>query len=178
MIEVEIRAKLNEPQKLVDELRKRGAESLGILKQNDYMYAFENPGEPIKEGGILARIREENDKIRLEFKEIMRESGAGIDIKVEISNVELAKRLISKLGLNYLSDIKKKRELFSLDGFEIAIDNVERLGTFVEVEKTLDSENEMEKTKADCIELLKMLIGEVEIEKRKYGDLLLELDKK
>ena len=80
VIEVEIRARLKEPQKLVEDLNKRGAKSLGTLKQSDYMYAFEKPGEPIKEGGILVRIREENGKTRLEFKEVSRETGAGIDI--------------------------------------------------------------------------------------------------
>ena len=105
MIEVEVRARLIHPQKLKQELEKRNAKFINVLNQRDFNYAFEKPGEHVKEGGILARVREENENIRLEFKEILREKGAGIDIGANISDTELGKRLFSKLGLNYLSII-------------------------------------------------------------------------
>jgi len=176
MIEVEIRARLKDPKKFVEKLESMNAKFLGELIQSDSIYAYEKPGKPIKENGIMARIREENGKSKLEFKEICREKCAGLEIKANISNKEIAKRLLSKLGLNTLCEINKKRRLFSIEEFEISVDNVEGLGDFVEIEKIVENDDESEAAKNSCIEFLRSIVGDVKLE-GPYGDLLLEAKK-
>ena len=171
MIEVEVRARLAEPEKAAQRLRELKAEHKASLAQSDSIYGFVKPGEPIGEGGIAVRIREEKEKASLEFKEIIREGG-GFDVSVPV-NARVAERLISKLGLNFLGRINKKRELFGLEGIEIALDYVDGLGQFIEVEKHVDSDEEAGRAREECIRLLNAIAPEAEIENRKYGDILL-----
>ena len=176
MIEVEVRARLENPERVIEKLKGMGAEFRGVLEQNDRIFALENPGEPIKEGGIVARIREENGSVSLEFKEVVRESG-GFDISSPIKDAGIAERLLEKLGLNFMGIIRKSRKLFILEGFEVALDSIEGLGDFIEVEKAVDSEVLGGEAREGCMRLLQRIAGDVKIENRKYGDLLLEREK-
>jgi len=176
MIEVEIRAKLDNPELFVEEMRNRNAEFLGELIQNDSIYSFEKPGDPIKENTIMGRIREENGKVKVEFKEVCRERGAALEVNTNISERVFGERLLSKLGLNNVCEINKTRNMFSVDGFNVCVDHVRGLGDFVEVEKMVGTDEETEKAKESCIRFLRDIIGDVKLE-RPYGDLLLEARK-
>ncbi len=79
MIEVEIRSKINNIRKTKKSLQKIKAKFIKKERQIDKIFGAEkflDSENKITEGGIVARIRQVNGTIRLEFKEILRKNQA------------------------------------------------------------------------------------------------------
>lgn len=128
----------------------------------------------IVEGGLNARIREVNNKKLLEFKEISRQKG-GIEITSELDDVGEGIKFLKKLKFEEAFTISKSRDLYSYKDFTISLDDVEQLGNFIEIEKMITLAEEKEKARDECLDLLKILSPNSEIENRKYGDLMQEI---
>ncbi|MDD5433682.1 MAG: class IV adenylate cyclase [Candidatus Pacebacteria bacterium] len=178
MIEVEIRAKINHKSQVQDKLKQAGATLVKSINQADRIFGHEmflDEKKMIVEGGLSARIRQVDGKAWLEFKEISRNKGAGIEIKADLDNIEEGLRFFEKLGFEEAFALNKQREVYSLNGFEICLDEVEKLGNFIEIEKSALSQDEIEAAKQECLELLEKVSPESEIINKKYGDLMQEI---
>ena len=176
-IEVEIRAKINSSGQIEKSLEKIRAELVKSEGQTDKVFGaakFLDSEHKIIEGGVSARIREVNGKSRLEFKEILREKG-GIELSCAIPSIEIGEKMLKKLDFEEAFTIKKKRKVYSYNGFTICLDEVENLGNFIEIEREVTVEGEIEKTRNECISLLEKIAPGSKIENRKYGDLMQEL---
>ncbi len=176
-IEVEIRAKVNNFDEIKKALEKIGADFVNSKKQIDKIFGaakFLDSEHKIIEGGLSARIREVDGKRALEFKEIIREKG-GIELSCEIPTIEMAEKMLKKLDFEEAFTIEKTRETYSYKDFEIALDNVEQLGSFIEIEKLIDSEEGIGEARKECVDLLEKISPGSEIETRKYGDLIQEI---
>ena len=176
-IEVEIKTRIKNFDEIKKVLQEIGANFVRSEKQIDKIFGaakFLDSEHKIVEGGIVARIRETDGKRTLDFKEILRQKG-GIELISEIPSIELAEKFLNKLDFKEAFTIKKTRETFSYQDFTICLDDVEQLGKFIEVEKIISNEEEKDKTKQACLELLKKLSPDSEIVEKKYGDLMQEL---
>jgi adenylate cyclase class 2 len=177
MIEVEIRSKIDSINKIKERLKEINAKFLKSEKQIDRVFGhpmFLDSQNMIIEGGFSSRIRQIDDKISLEFKEIIRKGG-GIEIKSELKDINAGLIFLKKLGWEEAFIVSKTRELYEHDDFEVCLDNVERLGNFIEIEKTINSPNEKEGAREECINLLNIISPNSIIENRKYGDLMQEI---
>ena len=175
-LEVEIRAKVDDFAEIKKALEKIRADFIKSEAQTDRVFGaskFLDSDNMIIEGGLSARIREVDSKRTLEFKEILREKG-GMELSCEVSSIELAEKLLKKLDFEEAFTIKKLRESYSYKDFTICLDKVEQLGNFIEIEK-ITSEDETDRVKKECNELLNTIAPNSEIELRKYGDLMQEL---
>jgi adenylate cyclase, class 2 len=176
MIEVEIRAKLINIDKTKERVKEIGASLIRQEIQEDIIFGHENFLDSKKmmiEGGIIARIRKIDNETSLEFKEIIRK-GCGLDVSCKINKKENGKHLLNKLGFNEAFCVSKTREIFSYKDFLICFDEVDGLGDFIEIEKTVENASEKEGARNDCISLLKSIDDELIIENKKYGDLIQE----
>lgn len=177
MIEVEIRARIKNSGEIKNELEKIGAKFIKTEKQTDRIFGhpmFLDSEKMIIEGGFSARIREVDNKKSLEFKEILRKSG-GIEIKSELSSIDTGLKFLEKLGFKEAFVVSKLRELYSYNDFIICLDSVNQLGDFVEIEKMIESSEDINKVRKECIKLLKILSPSSQIENKKYGDLMQEI---
>jgi len=178
-IEIEVRSKIDDFSKIKDALNKIGAVFIDSEKQIDKIFGaskFLDSEHKIIEGGIVARIREIKDKRTLELKEILREKG-GIELSCPVSSIKIAEKMLKKLDFEEAFTVSKLRESYSYKDFTICLDNVEQLGNFIEVEKIIleDGKEEKDKARNECMEVLKVLSPNAEIENRKYGDLMQDL---
>lgn len=176
MIEVEVRAKVSNPSEIKKGLDKINAKFLRKEKQVDRVFlhpVFLDSQKKVLEKGFSARIREIDDKITLEFKEIVRKGG-GVELKSELKDLNAGLRLLKGLGWNEAFTVAKSREVYSYKDFEICLDNVEKLGSFIEVEKTLTSSEEKENARKECLDLLSSIYPNFIIEDSKYGDLMVD----
>ena len=176
-IEIEIKARIKNFDEIKKVLQEIGASFVKSERQIDKIFGaakFLDSEHKIIEGGIVARIREIDKKRSLDFKEILRQKG-GIELICEIPSLELAEKFLNKLDFQEAFTIKKTREVFLYQDFTICLDNVEQLGQFIEVEKIISDEQEKDKTKQECLDLLKKLTTDSEIVEKKYGDLMQEL---
>ncbi len=174
-IEVEIRARVGDFNKIKKALVRAGAVFVKSETQVDRVFGsakFLDSNNLIIEGGLSARIREVDGKCKLEFKEILREKGGGIELSCNVLNIETADKMLKKLDFEEAFTVKKKRESYSYMDFTICLDEVEGLGNFIEIEKMTDSEEKTEGIKQECLDLLKKLSPEAKMENRKYGDII------
>lgn len=176
MIEVEVKARPKDFNAIRKRLNRIGAKFIKNEKQADRIFgneAFLDDEHKVIEGGILARIRSVNNRKTLEFKEVVRHGG-GLEIKSELADINMGLNLLRKLKFNEAFSVSKLREKYSHKDLTICLDSVTGLGRFIEIEKMIESEEEKDKARRECLDLLKLLAPDAEIEERKYGDMVQE----
>ena len=180
MIEIEINARVKDFSEIKKSLEEKQAVQLGAYKQIDIVFGhpkFLDENNFIIDGGLSARIRQKNDEIFVDFKEITRATG-GIEMRCESHSMEGAKEFLEKLGFEEAFTTVNFREKYELNDFVVCLDNVEKLGKFIEVEKEIKDANEKMSTKKACEEKLAELCDDYEIIEKKYGDLVQEMKNK
>ena len=177
MIEVEVRAKIENFEKIKKVLMEMGAKLVEEKIQIDKIYGREkdlDENHKIIEGHFSARIRKVNDKIRLDFKEIIRVSG-GSELNIDLQNIREGEKFLQAMDFDEAFTLEKKREVFVIDDFKICLDDVKKLGKFIEIERETKDESEKNEIYQKCLMLLRKLAPEAKEEKRKYGDLVQEI---
>jgi len=174
MIEVEIRARIENIDSVKESLSSIKAQYIKTIKQEDRIFGnpkFLDENTKIIEGGLSARIRTVADSSKVEFKEIARQGG-GVEVSADLDDVNEGIELLNKLGFKEAFMISKTRDIYKYNNFEIALDKVDKLGSFIEVEMMVNSKDQVDKAKEDCLELLKKISSEAEITIEKYGDIM------
>ena len=64
------------------------------------------------------------------------------EYEVEISDLEIGKKILEKLGLNILVKIENQKHTFLTNKYEIVFEDVKDLGLFLEVERLSVDDNE------------------------------------
>jgi predicted adenylyl cyclase CyaB len=124
---LEYKARIDDPKPYQAKARELGADLWGDLRQTDTYYAVPNGRLKLREtaglqGELIFYQREEN--------------GAGRASDYEVARTTEPDVLRDLLGaaLGVLAVVKKRRTLLVLDGTRIHLDNVEGLGSFLELE--------------------------------------------
>jgi len=176
MIEVEIRAKIQDPEKVKQRLKDLRVELFKTEKQIDHIFGRDkdlDENHKMIEGRFVARLRERNNQVSLEFKEIKR-SGAGLEISSPLSKLEDGQSFLASLDFKKAFAIVKQREIYRYQDCEICLDSVDSLGQFVEIEYIGQADGE--KTALEkCRDLLRALDPTAISEPKKYGDLMQEM---
>jgi len=140
--EKELKFKLSNIDPIIEKIKELGFEELGENEQEDiYFDSIDN--KLLKEGKAL-RIRKEGNRFYLTFKSkaLSRKPKIRKEINMELNETQVIKlkEILKSLGYNEVLKIIKKRREFKRKDFRIAIDKVEGLGVFLEIEY----ENEIE----------------------------------
>jgi adenylate cyclase class 2 len=176
MIEVEVKARPKDFNSIKQRLNRIGAKFVRNEKQTDRIFGndmFLDDEHKVIEGGILARIRSINNNKTLEFKEVVRRGG-GIEIKSNLADINMGLNLLRKLKFDEAFSVSKLREKYSHKDLTICLDSVTGLGRFIEIEKMIENDGDKDRARRECLDLLKLLAPDSEIEERKYGDLIQE----
>jgi adenylate cyclase, class 2 len=177
MLEIEIRAKANSLDNIRKKLGELSAKKIGVEKQVDKIFGRPKDRDEenkIIEGRFSARIRQKENKILTELKEIRR-NGAGLEFSSPVQKIEDGVRLLESLDYEESFTISKTRELYELENCEICLDQVDKLGNFIEIECKSTESGNTEELLDKCKSLLSKIDPEATLESRKYGDLMQEL---
>ncbi len=169
MLEIEVKARVDDLSELREKLLEAGAESLGSNRQEDVY--FQHPARDFARSDEALRLRKQEGRCTLTYKgpRIEEVTKTREELKVEVSDFEEAKVLLEKLGFEEVSWVRKHRDYYTLKGFKVMLDMVDGLGSYVEVEKPGESYEPRE-----LLEFLGELgIGEDAVERRSYLGLLL-----
>lgn len=156
-IETEIKVKLSK--KEFEELKiymKNNAKFVSEVRQVDTYYEpthrrFLN-SNPITE---WLRIGKRGNKNILNYKNWYSDMSCD-EYEVEINNIKDMDKILKVLGMIQIVEVDKIRNSFIyLDKYEVALDNVEKLGYFIEIEIKKYTKTVME----ECDELLKLAKG-------------------
>jgi len=185
VLEVEVKYRAPDPAGVLAKLLALGAERASEADEADHY--FNGPDRDYKQTDEAFRIRRTAADTRLTYKGPKREAATKTRREVEVrvgdgreeTAAGLAELLVC-LGFRPVAVVRKRRVVYHLDRpvggrprtIDVCLDEVERVGSFVEVE-LVAAEAEFEAAKAAVLGLAADL-GLTEQERRSYLGLLLE----
>ena len=137
-VEIEAKLKVDSPEDIEDRLRESGAEFTAEQSQVDIHFDDTNSSLVRNDKCLRLRRQEVNGtkEYFLTFKGPEKTSSFKMrqEIEVEIKDSDSIRKLLSALGYKSVLSVEKTRKLWRLGGCEVALDHLELLGDFVEIE--------------------------------------------
>lgn len=149
-MEVEIRVKIEKPQELKDKIIALGGQFIKTKELTDIYYGDTGLYEKIGHS-FWIRLRVEGDKVTLAYKGPTETDGVYEEYEQEMQDLETAKKIFEKIGLDNPITIYKKRDTYQLGNITILFDDFGDRGVYIEMEQMKDSpdKSEMEKLMVD-----------------------------
>lgn len=179
MYEVEVKVR-GDHERVRDRLAAVGAERIGSVRQKDTYY--DAPHRSFAETDEALRLRRERTdagaSIRLTYKGPLVETASKTreELETAIEDGDAADAILQTLGFDPVAVVRKDRERYAVAGYTVALDDVDGLGEFVEVETEGDAEA-IEPLREGAVDLLCRLDLDPDDHLRtSYLELLLESD--
>lgn len=166
-LNIEIKAKSDNHEKIREILNVRNAECKGIDHQIDTYFKVNNGRLKLREGTI------ENYLIYYQRENMEGPKQSDVILFTSDPNSSLKSILVNANGV--LAVVDKKREIYFIENVKFHIDTVQDLGTFVEIE-AIDEDGTIGKEKLleQCNEYVKLFdIAKSDLISVSYSDLLL-----
>jgi adenylate cyclase, class 2 len=144
MREIEIKAKIQNPEAIRKKLEGKGIKLGKKLKQHDVV--FGEPGKGDNQfGANWLRIRTENDTITyFTLKSSVVGHLDSIEHETIVEDAKELELIIKQPGFKLYSELTKYRQKAQHGKVEICIDHVPGLGDFIELEKIFDQSSNIE----------------------------------
>ncbi|MCZ7401182.1 MAG: class IV adenylate cyclase [Candidatus Methanoperedens sp.] len=175
MIEIEVKASVDDPKQLERSLIEFGATPIGIETQADTYYNA--PYRDFGKTDEALRIRVEDGKSVLTYKgpKMDKVSKTRKEVETEIKDIDGMGNILSSLGFFPVATVSKKRKNFRVGDFFISLDEVRDLGNFIEVEIGVkDSRNFQEKVESIFKFMGKLGIKRESSIRKSYLEMILE----
>lgn len=141
--EIEVKAKVDNLEELAKKLESLGIELSEPITQNDQTFVDENYGDyaAFQPDKNILRIRENNEKFIFTLKQPKSNEMDALERETEITDPTEFKEALLLMGYKSVVEIHKVRRKAKYKDYEICLDEVKELGTFVEVEKITNDDN-------------------------------------
>ena len=166
-INIEVKARTSDQEKIRDILKSNNAKFVGVDHQVDTYFKVHSGRLKLREGNI------ENHLIYYERENKSGPKRSSVLLYKYGPDQNLKEILTTSLGI--LAVVDKKREIYFIDNVKFHLDNVNSLGTFVEIE-AIDKDGSIgnEKLLEQCNHYLNLLnISKDDLLEKSYGDLML-----
>ncbi len=132
MIEVEVKARA--PEGIEEKILSLGGELKAVENHHD-LY-FNSPVRDFRESDEALRIRIKEGGARLTYKgpKLDALTKSRLELTVKIDDARQMEEVLINLGFATSAELRKRRTKYSYQGTTLAFDEVEGLGSFVEVE--------------------------------------------
>jgi adenylate cyclase, class 2 len=132
MIEVEVKARA--PKGIAEKIISLGGELMAVENHHD-LY-FNSPLRDFKESDEALRIRIKEEGARLTYKgpKLDLSTKSRLELTVRIDDARQMEEILNHLGFILSAKVRKRRTKYSYQGAVLALDEVEGLGSFLEVE--------------------------------------------
>lgn len=155
--EVEVKAKVESFEEIQSKLSDLGCIFSEPQTQKDRIYLDNSIEFPDKTVGTLyLRIRNSNGKHIFTLKKQLATEAENLEKELVIDDPEKCNDILKLMGYHEVLNISKTRIKCKHNNMKICLDQVDRLGAFVEVEK-ITTEDDTEKVKKELFEFLKTL---------------------
>lgn len=173
MIEVEVKVAADHDD-VRERLRELGAERQGVKTQRDTYYSA--PHRDFTETDEAVRVRVEDGEAYLTYKGPKKEDGTKSrkEVEVGVGSAGEAGEVLESLGFREFGVVEKRRVVYELGDYEVALDDVEGVGEYVEVETEARGEDYVE-ARDGAVEILRRLgLDPGESVRESYLELLVE----
>ncbi len=179
--EVEVKAKLSEGTDVVEALRKLGCELSSPKTQDDTVYVRQtgSVSEYLSNAEFL-RLRVENDgttlfTLKYHPGRADDPTSAPIECESKVDSREQIAHMLQLMGFSEAVRIRKSRMKTKHGAWEICVDEVEGLGSFIELEEMADRDADIPGIQEKMREFLASLgVSQEDIGLARYDVLLLE----
>ncbi len=151
----------------------------GEVEQVDLYY--QHPCRDFGETDEALRLRRAGDRTVLTYKgPRVGEEKSREEVEVEVEDFGAMDKILRKLGFEPLErvKVKKRREVYRVKfagrEVEVTLDEVEGLGTFLELECSVKDRSEIERAEKDLRRLAEELGAEGERIRKSYLEMLME----
>ncbi len=178
MIEIEVKAHVDDTKKMERAIIAMGATPIGIQDQADTYYNA--PHRNFEKTDEALRIRVEDGEAVLTYKgpKMDTVSKTRQEFQTVIKDTETMGNILSSLGFFPVATVTKKRKNFRLGDFFISLDEVRNLGDFIEIEMSVkDSWNYEEKVESIFKLIEKLGISRESTIRSSYLEMVLEKTK-
>ena len=136
--EIEAKLKIESPERIEARLVELGAEFIGELRQTDYH--FDDAKATLRKGDKALRIRQQvsadRTQLLMGYKGPKEKSNfkKRQEIEFELTDTDAAEKLLGALGYHRALAVEKRRRLWRFGGCEVAVDRLDLLGDYLEIE--------------------------------------------
>lgn len=170
MIEFEIKAPVEDPL-LPGRLAQRGV-LVSVVQQVDAY--FRHPQRDFAKTDEALRLRSVDGRAEITYKgpKVDKDTKTRLELTSPVGDYATMEGILTALGFEPVAVVRKRRQTYQVDRFEVDLDEVEGLGAYVEVEALVPDAKELDHLKAQAFALLAEL-GAGSSERRSYLELLL-----
>jgi adenylate cyclase class 2 len=154
--EIEVKAKVEDLSVLISKLEEIGCVFSSPIIQDDYIY--NQKGVDLRKGSQgtpVLRVRKQGERIIFTLKKDRSNELDCIEKEIDVTDENTLKEIIELLGFEKTVEVHKKRQKCKFNEYEICLDEVEGLGSFIEVEKMSDEDGG--KVQKELFDFLKKL---------------------
>lgn len=144
MREIELKFKVDNIDEIISFLNTNNCEISQPIYQNDTIYVQNLNNVESKEGSVYLRVRKTNQKVELNYKRQSAKKMESEEIEFEVSSYQMANEFLKAIGFKEWVQVNKVRKYSKYQEYNICIDEVERLGTFVEIELLVNEQNDID----------------------------------
>lgn len=144
MREIELKFQVDNFDKIESVLKSKNEELSEEYHQSDTIYVSDLSDTESKEGSLWLRVRKVNDKIEMNLKKQSAKKMESEEIEFEVSDYNLANRFLKTLGYQEWVTVNKVRRYSKYENVSICMDEVERLGYFIELELLIEDSDDLD----------------------------------
>ncbi len=175
MREIELKFRIDDLDKLIQKLIDLGCEISDYKVQNDTIYVANLDNTECVLGSIFLRVRKVNDQVELTLKKQSANISESQEIEFLVSDYDKANDFLKVLGYKEWVRVNKKRRTTKIKEINICLDEVEKLGNFIELE-CLASDNESNSYEDKLLALAESLdIDTAKLVNKHYDTMIAEL---
>lgn len=157
MLEIELKSRVNDLRPVRERLQQSGAEFCARVHEHDIYYNA--PHRDFAKTDEALRVRYADGNAVVTYKGA-RIKNLGLKAREELNtgvgSGEVFGQILDRLGFTKTAEVNKWRETYRFRDASIALDEVESLGTFVEIEVIADTETQ---SATEKIEKIKRELG-------------------
>lgn len=181
MHEVEVKAPLHDKDAFITALAGHGCELGPVITQDDTVFVHKLGSlEIYLQNQDFLRLRvEDSGRVLFAFKHhptrVTNLQSAPLELELEVASRETMQQILGIMGYQEAVRIKKQRRVGHYKNWEVCVDEVEGLGSFVEFEELIPENENVAEIQARMGEFLKELgVYKEEQLKHRYDVMLIE----
>jgi adenylate cyclase, class 2 len=153
MREIEVKARLQNKELFLQKAAEKGITFGDPIVQEDTTYETEIPKDDPRWN--IFRIRKQGDKLILTMKyKASSRSRDNHERETTIADADQVAGMLERVGYTYGIQIRKSRQIAHYNDLELCLDEIDKLGSFVEVEKLTSEEADVDAIQAELWNLL------------------------
>ncbi len=156
MREIEVKAQLKDVALLLDKASEMGIVFNDPITQDDLTYETRIPKD--SPAWNIFRIRKQNDQTILTMKyKASARSRDNHERETTVGDARQIADMLVRVGYTPGAHVRKTRRTAHYKDFELCLDEVDKLGTFIEIEKLADEHADVDKVQTELWNILRAL---------------------